>query len=232
MANFNFNSLAETSFTSDSQSYLKPYDIYKVKLTKAEKGELKGSKDPNAVYQIVALEFSGEQGIFTTNLFIPNRDEDFDQNENPTTHKIQPSNWDRFYMTLLQILEVLNPTSSEKFKKLAKEGKIKDVDTFIKVVVPAIASVVNKEDVYLKLVGRNSNGTVYADLPTSCWFDMSTSKVKPLNFIAKDEKKLSFSNWEIQKMKEYKEAKPTNMSAVDNTPDAPADEINLDDIEI
>lgn len=220
MNEFNFATLAEQEFTSNSQNYLKPYEIYEVSLTKIEKTDLKGSKDPNATYQVVAIEFTGEDGIFSTNLFIPNRPEDFQRRENENTHKTSPSNWERFYMTLLQITEVLNPKASEKIKEYAKTGKIKSTDLFLDLIVKALNSKdLNKA--YLKLVGRNNNGTVYSTLPTSCWVDSRDNRVKPLNFISTDKTKLNFSNYEIQQMNQYKNATPTSMPDVK---DEPADE--------
>ena len=39
--NFNFSNLSEQNFTSAAGSYLRPYGIYKVTLTKIEKTELR-----------------------------------------------------------------------------------------------------------------------------------------------------------------------------------------------
>ena len=75
--NFNFDQ--EQNYVASSQQYLKAYTINEVKLTKIEKTTLQGSKDPNASYDVVALEFTGTDknpGIFSTNLFIPSSDED------------------------------------------------------------------------------------------------------------------------------------------------------------
>lgn len=231
MNNFNFNSLADQKFTSDSQNYLKPYEIYLVKLAKIEKTTLKGSKDPNAEYSVINIEFSNDDGIFNTNLFVPNRPEDFDQRESETTHKKQPSNWEKFYMTLLQMMDVLNPKASEKFRTLAKEGKIKDTNTFIELVIKALSGK-DFPEVYLKLVGRNSNGSVFASLPTSCWYNSKKvpAGVEPLNFISYDKTKLNFSTYEIQQSESYKKAKPTAMSSVDDT--ITEDDNTLDDLEL
>ena len=79
---FNFSKLNETNFSSNAGAHLKPYEIYNVNLTKIEKTELKGSKDPNAVYPVVALEFTATEdpkGTFTTNLFIPTTQADIER---------------------------------------------------------------------------------------------------------------------------------------------------------
>lgn len=230
MNEFNFATLAEQDFTSNSQNYLKPYEIYEVSLTKIEKTDLKGSKDPNATYQVVAIEFTGnDNGVFSTNLFIPNRPEDFQRRENENTHKTSPSNWERFYMTLLQITEVLNPKASDKIKEYAKAGKIKDTNTFIELVVKALKAK-DLPKAYLKLVGRNNNGIVYATFPKSCWVDIKDNRVKPLNFISTDKTKLNFFNYEIQQMNQFKNAKPTSMPDIKE--ESNGDNIDVDDLEL
>lgn len=229
--NFNFNSLAETSFTSNTQSYLKPYDIYQVNLTKIEKTELKGSKDPNATYPIVALEFTGSgdnKGIFTQNIFIPTKDEDFVRNENQTSHKPMPSRFDQFQYTLMQIVEAINPTGAQKIKDNA--SKLKTIDDFLGLVIKALNGK-NNVDVFLKLVGQNTNGTTYARLPNACLIGRDGNPAA-LNFINADSSKLYFSNYEIGQMNAYKNAKPTNMDSIENPDTNDGSDLDLDGIEI
>ena len=137
---FNFSNLANASFSNEnSTQYLKPFDIYTVKLTKIEKGELKGSKDPNAVYPIVTLEFTGtgdSHGIFTKNLFIPTSEEDSErpEYENSNGHKYQrPSRMENFQYTLMQLVHVLNPAGEAKIMENA--SKIKSTDQFIDLII-------------------------------------------------------------------------------------------------
>jgi hypothetical protein len=226
--NFSFSEVANTNFTSDAKKYLKPYGIYKVKLTKFEKTELKGSKDPTATYPIIALEFEGEDGLFSENIFIPVRDEDFERNENQNSHKLMPSRFDRFLYTLMQITEVTCPKNFEKVKELTSKinipDKAKAVDAFIQIVSGAINKEGKTSEVYLKLIGRNANGSVYATLPNSCLIG-DNGKPATLNFISSDESKLYFSPYEIGKMKEYQSAKPTKMP---DNPDTNSDNDTLD----
>lgn len=230
--NFNFNSLENTSFTSTAGQYLRPYDIYKVNLTKIEKTELKGSKDPNVTYPIVALEFTGcgdNKGVFTTNLFIPTSDQDMERPtfKNKEGHEYQrPSHFENFQFTLMQIVHALNPTGEEKIK--ANASKIKSIDQFIDLIIKALVGK-EKVETELKLVGRNNNGTVYAALPAACGLNKS-GEVFPVNFIGDN---LFFTNYELTQQKNYQNAKPTNMSSVDNNPDENNEvDLNLDDIEL
>lgn len=227
---FNFSNLANASFSNEnSTQYLKPFDIYTVKLTKIEKGELKGSKDPNAVYPIVTLEFTGtgdSHGIFTKNLFIPTSEKDSErpEYENANGHKYQrPSRMENFQYTLMQLVHVLNPAGEAKI--IENASKIKSTDRFIDLIVKALT---DKDDVEtkLKLVGRNANGTTYAELPNACGLNKE-GNIFPINFIGDN---LFFSNYEIEQQKKYQNATPTDMGTV--TEEEPSDEINLDDIDL
>ena len=229
---FNFSNLANASFSNENTTqYLKPFDIYTVKLTKIEKGEVKGTKDPNAIYPVVTLEFTGtgdSHGIFTTKLFIPDpenkEDTDRPEYENSNGHKYQrPSRMEYFQYTVMQLLHVLNPTGENKIKENA--NKLTSINQFVDLVVKALTG---KDDVEtkLKLVGRNANGTTYADLPKACGLTKE-GKIFPINFIGDN---LFFSNYEIEQQKKYQNAKPTDMGTV--TEEEPSDEINLDDIDL
>lgn len=224
---FNFSNLSEQNFTSNAGAYLRPYNIYTVNLTKIEKTELKGSKDPNAVYPVVALEFTGtgeSKGTFSTNLFIPQNDEDMKRPlfENAEGHEYErPSRFENFQFTLMQIVHALNPAGEEKIK--ANASKIKTIDQFIDLIIKALAGKSNVET-NLKLVGRNSNGTVYADLPRACGLNKA-GEVFPINFIGEN---LFFTNYELTQQKQYQNAKPTNMDKEDDKDNDDVDLENLD----
>ena len=229
---FNFNSLATNNFLLNSGSHLRPYNIYKVNLTKIEKTELKGSKDPNAVYPIVALEFTGcgeDKGIFSTNLFIPTSEKDMERPtyQNNNGHDYQrPSRFENFQYTLMQIVHALNPTGEEKIK--ANASKIKTIDQFIDLVIKALNGK-DKIETNLKLVGRNNNGTVYASLPNACGLNKS-NEVFPVNFIGDN---LFFTNYELQQQKNYQNAKPTDMSQTENNPDVnDNDDLDISDLDL
>ena len=226
---FNFNSIAEQNYTSNAGAYLRPYDIYTVNLTKIEKTILKGSKDPNAEYPVVTLEFTGtgdNKGTFTTNLFIPTTEQDMERPtfENAQGHEYQrPSRFENFQFTLMQIVHALNPTGEEKIK--ANASKIKSIDQFIDLVIKALAGK-NNVETSLKLVGRNNNGTIYAALPAACGLNKA-GEVFPVNFIGDN---LFFTNYELTQQKQYQNAKPTPMK--DDEPKTQSDDIDLDGIEL
>lgn len=218
--NFNFNSLSTASFSSQATQYLKPYEIHSVNLTKIEKTELQG-KDGVTTYPVVSLEFTGTKGdgIFTQNIFIPTKEGDFERIENPTSHKLMPSRFDQYQYTLMQLAEAINPSGAQKIKDNA--SKLKTIDQFTDLIIKVLSTESNVT-VFLKLVGQNSNGTVYARLPNACLIGRDGNPAA-LNFVSADESKLYFSSYEIGQMNAYKNAKPTNM------PEVSSDD-NVDDI--
>ena len=229
---FNFSNLGTQNFNSNAGAYLRPYDIYEVNLTKIEKGELKGSKDPNAVYPIVSLEFTGcgdNKGTFSTNLFIPTSEQDMERPtyQNSNGHDYQrPSRFENFQFTLMQIVHALNPTGETKIKE--NSSKIKTIDQFIDLVIKALKGK-EKVETNLKLVGRNNNGTIYATLPNACGLTKE-GEIFPVNFIGDN---LFFTNYELTQQKEYKNAKPTNMDKVDKDTTTDSGEFDdLDDLEL
>lgn len=229
---FNFSNLSEQNFASTSGSYLRPYDIYPVNLTKIEKTVLKGSKDPNAEYPVVALEFTGtgdNKGTFSANLFIPTSDKDMERPtfQNANGHDYQrPSRFENFQFTLMQIVHAINPAGEEKIK--ANASKIKTVDQFIDLIIKALAGKDNVET-NLKLVGRINNGTWYAALPNACGLNKA-GQVFAVNFIGDN---LFFTDYELTQQKNYKNAKPTAMSSTEDSSDNnSSEEIDLDGIEL
>lgn len=227
---FNFNSLSNTNFASTSGQYLKPYDIYEVYLTKIEKSEIKGKKDPNQVYPVVSLEFT-EAGdtkrTYSENIFIPASESDMERPtfKNKEGHDYQaPSHFENFQYTLMQIVHALNPVGEEKIKENA--SKIKSIDQFIDLVIKALAGK-DKIKTNLKLVGRNSDGAIYATLPKACGLTKA-GEIFPTNFIGDN---LFFNNYELTQQKNYKNAKPTSMPKNDDVSDTGSD-VDLADLDL
>ncbi len=226
---FNFNSLSQQNFATTSPRYLRPYDIYKVNLTKIEKTELKGTKDPNAVYPVISFEFTSteDKGIFEDKLFIPTTEQDMQRITltNSEGHEYsRPSHFENFQFTLMQIVHALNPKGEEKIKSMS--SKIKTIDDFIKLVLDNLKGTSDVET-NLKLVGKtNANGNTYAILPKACGISRA-GELFPINFIGEN---LFFTNYEISQQKKYQDAKPTNMDKVDNIDEE--DDMDLSTIEL
>ena len=234
MANFSFNGLNDTSFTNNGPQYLRPYDIYEVNLTKIEQTSLKG-KD-GTEYPVIAMEFTGcgeQTGVYNHNLFVPNKDSDFERRTNETSGAKYPSAFEQFQYTLMQLTQVINPKGAEKIKENA--SKLKTMDQFVDLIIKALTG---KADVkfFLKLVGRTTNNQTFSTLPSACVLGKDAkAETKPsvLNFVSTDAKALTWSNYELTQMKNYKNAAPTNMDKeADENPDAAGDDVDLDDISL
>lgn len=233
MSNLNFSGLSETTFTNNGPQYLRPYDIYEVNLTEIKKDVLKGKNGID--YDVIALEFKGcgeVNGVYSHNLFVPNKDEDFERRVNQTTGTPYPSAFEQFQYTLMQLVEVINPKGAEKIKENA--SRLKSMDQFIDLIIKALTGKSNVK-FFLKLVGRNQGGTIYSTIPNACVLSKkATSDTKPtaLNFVSLDRTALQFSSYEITQSKTYKEAKPTDMGDKEETPDTSGDDIDFDNIEV
>ena len=233
MNNFNFGGLAETSFTNNGPQYLRPYDIYEVNLTKIEKSSLKG-KD-GTEYGVITMEFKGcgdNNGVYSHNLFIPNKDSDFERRVNETSGVFYPSAFEQFQYTLMQLMQVINPKGADKIKENA--SKLKSMDQFIDLIIKGLTG---KSDVkfFLKLVGRTQDGKVYSTIPNACVLGKKATaetKPSPINFVSLDKSLLAFSNYELTQMKNYNNAAPTNMDKADDNPDTAGDDVDLDDISL
>lgn len=234
MSNFNFGGLAETSFTNNGPQYLRPYNIYEVNLTKIEKSSLKG-KD-GTEYSVIAIEFKGcgdNSGVYNHNLFIPNKDSDFERRINETSGTPYPSAFEQFQYTLMQLMQVINPKGADKIKENA--SKLKSMDQFVDLIIKGLTG---RTDVkfFLKLVGRNQNGTTYATIPNACVLSKkatSETKPTPLNFVSLDRSMLAFSSYEDAQRKKYESATPTNMDKeADENPDTKEDDVDLDNISL
>lgn len=232
MANFSFSGLGETSFTSNGSQYLRPYDIYEVNLTKIEKTSLKG-KD-GTEYPVIAMEFKGcgdNTGVYNHNLFIPNKDADFERRVNETSGAKYPSAFEQFQYTLMQLMEVINPAGATKIKE--NSSRIKSMDQFIELIIKGLTG---KSSVkfYIKLVGRTQQNATYATIPNACVLGKDATadtKPSPLNFVSTDKAKLTFSSYELTQMKAYQNAKPTNMGSnkgAETNPDEPDADVDLD----
>lgn len=204
--NFNFGGFEGKSAINNS-SALKPWNIYDVKFNGADKEELKG-KD-STVYQTVKINFTGADGKFSKNLFIPKEtpeDMERPECENKEGHKYQrPSRFEEFKWKLLQLAQVINQDGFEKLQKIA--NKIKTMDQFI----DAILKIVNEKkgvETKLKLTGRNSNGTIYADIPNVAAINHDGELFISNNFVGS---RVAFSSYEAQQAAAYSATKPTTM---------------------
>jgi hypothetical protein len=249
---FNFGSLAKTK-PSTSSSYLKPYEIHQNVAIKGT--EIKEGTSANGnPWKSLVITFGNDNGIYNHSIFWITSDKDFERTTTDMANggkRELPSQWERTRDTMAAIGFAFAPTAFEKLQQVSSKAKSFDdiALTFKKI----LDSVVDKVTTNMKLVGRNSDGRVYATLPNCTGIAQAHSEeVAARNEVevgewytwmvspfSDDLTKLAFTAYEEKQANSLKNAKPTPVStskaetdAVNNF-DAPAsntEDVNFDDL--
>lgn len=223
---FNFG-ISKESAVKTVKPQLKPWDIYDVTFLGCEVREFAGKKDPNLVYKVLDIKFENEEGYFTVTKFFPKQGDDVRREVDAKNggKRQLASNFEELMNIVKQTVEVLSP---EGFKKLAElSPKFKSFDDVAKTMI-AITDKVKGTKTKIKLIGRNRDNRVVAEIPniTSVFDNVATITD---NYIGN---RLFFSNYEETQRSAYLNSKPTSMKpAKDEDPlvEAPA---ALDDSEL
>ncbi len=133
-----------------------------------------------------------------------------------------PSNFETLMAIVKQTAMVLNPEGFEKMQ--AASSKFKSFDDVASALIKITDKVKGKET-KLKLIGRNRDGKVVAEIPRILGINKEGEAFVADNYIGS---KLFFSDYEEGKRAEYLGSKPTDMSKKD---DDIADEQEKDDDE-
>ena len=231
---FNFGSLANSKPASNI-SYLKPYEIHSDVTIKSAEVKEGNSANGNA-WKSLNITFGNDKGIYQDSIFYldENNPKDFERGslDMPNGGKRElPSPWERLKDKMAAIGFAFFPTSFEKIQGVS--DKIKSFDELMRLFKQAIDKNIDKNPTNMKLVGRNSNGRVYAALP-SCtgiaqakderranenrikigeWY---TWMISPFN---NDSSKLAFTAYEQKQADEYHNAKPTPIGNSANNTD-------------
>lgn len=222
---FNFGSMADKK-PANSVNYLKPYNIYKNVTIDSVDVEEGTSKDGNP-WKSLAITFKCEEGIHKHSIFWITKEKDFERNKTKDETRYLPSRWEQTSDAMAAIGFQFAP---EAFAKLqAMSSKAKTFDDIALAYKKILESAIGKNPTNMKLVGRESNGSVYATLPNctgiaqaknektaqsnNCKIgDWYTWMISPFN---DDPSKLAFSDYEMKKANEYHNAKPTPMKSND-----------------
>lgn len=230
----NFGSLATTQ-TSSSSNYLRPWNIYSEVKFGGVEGPFSGTSAKGNSWTAYDFKFESKDGNYTERIFEPvEASTERRKVTNNQGHESElPSDFERTMAFLAQVGNVYNP---EGFKKLqAASSKVSSFGQLIEVFKKCIGTPDTTTN--LKLAGRNSNGTVYAGLPTFVRINGKTGEVFTSDNFLGD--KVAFSSWELSKKAEYENAKPTTPKsdpALDSVSDvaepaaAEGDDIDLDSL--
>lgn len=211
----NFGSLATT--TVSTISYLKPWNIYENVKFEGIEGPKSGTSASGNEWSRYDIKFSCPDGTYTHSLFEPKDDKQrtFPNQNGHNNYFASPL---EEAMNLLALIGItFNP---EGFKKVQENvSKCRDFETVIKLFNKCIGT--PETTTSMKLVGRNSNGAIYATLPR--WTAVSKKLVddkRPWDeesnhyqtFIPRDcvfGNNLGWSAYEMKNVEDYKNAKPT-----------------------
>lgn len=230
MSEFNF-SLANSQVSSTSSNYFKPYTINVINSIKAEYAN--GTSAQGKDWTALDVIFTGPDGQHKERYFLPATDEEgmtrptFDSANGGKT--MSPAPYEILKQLAVHILGVYAPEQFEKFKVYC--AKVKNMKQFIDGFVKLINDAPEHET-NLKVVGRNSNGTVYARLPRPCGISKDkegnyTNETFPINFLGSN---LSFTSYEIGEKNRLETAKPTTMNTLEVDSKGSEDEIDFDSL--
>ena len=220
---FNFGISAESA-VRNARRPLSPWNIYDVKFMGVETRTFQGKKDPSATYQVFDIKFENEDGYFTKTVYFP---KDGDTKRRPYTRSngttgYMPSSLESLLGIVHQTVQVLcGDDGYARFREVA--GKCKDFNTFLK----AFIQITDKKkgtETKLKLVGRNRDGKVFADIPNVVGINPNAENIAEDSendngerYIADNYigQKLYFTDYEEGKRNEYLNSKPTTIKTED-----------------
>lgn len=182
-------------------------------------------KDPTAHYKVLAINFENEDGVFSVNQFFPKEGDDVRRSyDGKNGGKVEmPSNFETLMAIVKQTAMVLNPKGFEAMQ--AASSKFKSFDDVASALIK-ITDKVKGTETKLKLVGRNRDGKVVAEIPRVLGINKEGEAFVADNYIGS---KLFFSDYEEGKRAEYLNSKPTDMEKKDDLDNIASEQENNDD---
>lgn len=221
---FNFG-IDDKPVVRNTRQQLKPWNIYDVKFTGCEIREFDGKKDPTAHYKVLAINFENEDGVFSVNQFFPKEGDDVRRSyDGKNGGKVEmPSNFETLMAIVKQTAMVLNPKGFEAMQ--AASSKFKSFDDVASALIK-ITDKVKGTETKLKLIGRNRDGKIVAEIPRILGINKEGEAFVADNYIGS---KLFFSDYEEGKRAEYLNSKPTDMEKKDDLDNIASEQENNDD---
>lgn len=227
---FSFSTTAGTS-QNTSKPKLAANSIHQVAFDGCEIQDIVGVKDPNAIYKVLKLKFSNEDGIFEHTVFEP-RNKDFERTENEITNKQgnkekipQPSKVESMMLLFKHAIDALVPTIAKEIDAKTRVLTASNWDDLRKLV----ASILDRGkgvSTKIKLVKNNlTNEAAFPGFFTGLNKD-GVAYVKN-NFIGE---KVAFTTYEMQKITNEAKAEPTKVNSFGEnsfTPEASTDDLDL-----
>lgn len=212
---FNFGISAESAVRNSRRPFA-PWGIYDVKFMGCEVREFAGKKDPTQTYKVLDIKFENEDGYFNVTNFFPKEGDDVRrtyEGKNGGTVEM-PSNFETLMAIVKQTAQVINPDGFEKMQQAS--SKFRSFDDVAKALIQ-ITDKFKGTETKLKLVGRNRDGKVTAEIPRILGINKQGEAFVSDNYIGS---KLFFSDYEETQRANYVKATPTKMQdpIEDSTP--------------
>lgn len=239
---FDFN-VTNSQINSKGGNYFKPYTINKIDTIKVETKD--GEKKDGSKWLALNVTYSlTDGGSISKMYFYDDNDKDGTTRGEYQGNPCFPASYEVIKQLAIHVLGNYNLTNFEKFKKLA--SKIRTMGQFIDTFIKLTNSAPKNDNLYIKVIGRNNQGTIYSDLPNTC----AVSKGKdgkyvhtdengrtvgndtyPINFLSDKENGLTFTANELKKQAELAKAKPTKIETKEEEEETNVDGID-DDLDL
>lgn len=214
---FNLNNVNGTAVVR-----LKAWGIYDVVFKGIDL--MKGTNKEGNAWKAMKIKFSGDEGIFEPMVFCPGDKGDERRTGETGGKKWElPSALEQLQYTVSHVMTNLAPEMMEKFSKAVTGLTLPDdFEKLVETMNKALSKAVNKKT-KLKLVG-DSKG--YAALPSFVNINKDGEAYISNNWLGET---VAFSDYEVKKMNEQKNAKPTAVK--DNAEDTDNVEAGNEDLD-
>lgn len=214
MSNFSFDATAGAS-QSTTKNRLVGNSIYNVALEGCEVQDITGVKDPSAIYKVIKIKFSNEDGAYEHTVFEP-RPDDFKRGENEITNKNgnkekipQPSNVESMMLLFKHIIDAYVPEVAKQIDNKEKSLGAKSWDELRKLIVAILEKGKGRKN-NIKLIKDNKGEAKFPGYFASISKD-GTAYIRN-NFIGE---KVAFTAYEADKINKEASAKPTSAASAE-----------------
>lgn len=214
MESFSFDATAGAS-QSTAKPRLLGNNIYTVKFDGCEIKDIQGVKDPTALYKVLSLKFSNDEGSYDHTVFEPKGD-DYKRtdkeftNKNGNIEKIpQASNVESLMLFLKHIIDAVNPTVAKQIDSGEKKLGAKSWDE-LRNLISNILNAGKGAQTKIKLLKNKAGEAIFPGFFTAVNRD-GKAYIRN-NFVGE---KVAFTAYEIDRIKNENTAKPTDAATLD-----------------
>lgn len=208
-----------TNTSVSASNILRPWGIYDVVLKDVVLKE--GTAKSGKAWKAIQFKFAGDKGTFDPMFFCPMENGDQRPSGETNGRKWEmPSGFEQLANTISHVVGILSPAKFAKLQGTSLDLPA-DFDKFVGLVKAALEPAFGKAT-QIKVIGDNKG---YAKVPNFVSISKEGKAYVSNNWVGPN---LAFSNYEMQKMNEAKNAKPTTPTEdLSTSPDASTDNNDL-----